>query len=74
VLTNTGHALVKKGSLFGEWVDEGSGVSAASVATGPTNGPLIGVLTNTGHALVKVGLFGEWVDEFGGVSRVAVGN
>jgi hypothetical protein len=68
-----GNALVKVGGLATAWTSEDSGVSQVAVATDPTHGPLIGVLTSSGDAYVKEGgLSTPWVHEYNGVKQIAI--
>jgi hypothetical protein len=68
-----GEALAKVGGLSTDWTNENSGISQIALATDPTRGPLIGVLTTAGDAYVKEGgLSSPWVHEYNGVKQIAL--
>jgi hypothetical protein len=74
IVTTSEHALVKDGSLTAGWNDEHSNVHDISVASDPTNGPLIGIVEGKDFtALVKEGnLSASWNDELTDVYQIAV--
>jgi hypothetical protein len=64
--------LAKSESLSGSWVNQGGGIESVSIASDPTNGPLIGVVTSACEARVKVGLTGAWTTVESGVKEIDV--
>jgi surface antigen len=73
VVTSSGDALAKEGSLSARWTDEYNGATEVAVASDSVNGPLIAVVTSSGEVLVKEGsLSAPWTDEYNGATEVAV--
>jgi hypothetical protein len=63
----------KEGSLTGGWTKEFTGTTQMSVASDPTSGPLIGMVSTAGLAYAKQGgLSGPWTVENTGITQEAV--
>jgi hypothetical protein len=60
-----------KQGMNSAFLNERTGVSQASVATDPTDGPLLGIDVG-GIFYAKRGLNAEWNDEYPGVTQISI--